>query len=169
MSLRVQCPACGKTLGVPESAAGREGKCNACGSKMVVPKMAAPVAFDPPMAPPPVVERLCPFCSEPIQASAAKCRWCGEYLDPLLRAEAERQYARTIQAAKLRPGFFAMLLSVLLPGLGQWHLGKPGAAIAWFAAAAIGYAFLVIPGVLVHAACVADAGGWKTVRVGPDP
>lgn len=164
MSLRVQCPTCGKTLGVPESAAGREGKCNACGSKLFVPKVAAPVALEPPMAPPPAAERRCPFCSEAIQATASKCRWCGEYLDPDLRRQVVADQIETVRAIRPKPGAFSMLLSMLLPGLGQWYTGRPLRGVCWFIGVAVGYAFLVLPGVVLHAACVGDAGGWTAVR-----
>lgn len=30
--------------------------------------------------------RACPYCAEEIQADAKKCKWCGEIVDPTLRA-----------------------------------------------------------------------------------
>lgn len=33
----------------------------------------------------PATSVKCPFCSEDIQASAKKCRHCGEFVDPAMR------------------------------------------------------------------------------------
>jgi hypothetical protein len=55
------------------------------------------------------------------------------------------------------------LMSVLLPGLGQLAQGRQAAGVGWFVASAVGYAFLFVPGMLIHAVSVMDAAGWKVV------
>lgn len=47
MAIKFDCPKCGKKIGVPESAAGKQGKCPGCGTALVVPKTPAPPAARP--------------------------------------------------------------------------------------------------------------------------
>jgi len=48
----------------------------------------------------------------------------------------------------------AAVLSVLIPGLGQVYTGRLGAGAFWFLVTGISYWAPLIPGFLVHAACV---------------
>lgn len=46
----------------------------------------------------------CPFCAEPIDEAARKCKHCGEYLDTELRAAtvaADQKAARKVSARRL--------------------------------------------------------------------
>ncbi len=82
MSIRIVCPGCGKAIKASDKYAGQSAKCPACSSTINVPAFDAtpvPTAFV--ASPPPVDDRPCPFCAEPIKASAIKCRFCGEFLD----------------------------------------------------------------------------------------
>ncbi len=57
-----------------------------------------------PSAPTPALRLIeCPFCSESIQPTARKCKHCGEFLDPVLRAanEARREAALLVRTAAL--------------------------------------------------------------------
>jgi hypothetical protein len=97
---------CGKSITVPDEFAGRTGTCRACGAKLAigaarvievdapvpvvvatapapVPAVAAPAPLPQPVQ---AVTVPCSFCHEPIQPGAKKCRHCGEFLDPVLRA-----------------------------------------------------------------------------------
>lgn len=61
----------------------------------------------------------------------------------------------------------AAIMSLVLPGLGQCAKGQMLPAIAWFAAAMLGYTTFVLPGLLLHAFCVIDAwGGHPPTRDG---
>lgn len=51
----------------------------------------------------------------------------------------------------------AGVLSLVIPGAGQVYLGKPFAAIAWFAVVTLGYLVLIVPGMILHLACIASA------------
>lgn len=95
--------------------------------------------------------RFCPFCTEVIAADAKKCKHCGEYLDPVLREQqtlnalARSGASRTVAS----PGV-AGLLSFLVPGLGQIYREQVGKGIAWFVVVLIGYAALIVPGLVLH-------------------
>lgn len=90
----------------------------------------------------------CPFCAEEIIAAAKKCKHCGEFLDPVLRAQQEAAtQARTAQpvininnhnnssatvthphamlVANPKSGLVAALLNLLIPGVGYMYCGRP--------------------------------------------
>ncbi len=92
MPVTVSCPSCGAKLKAPDSAAGRQLPCPKCRSPITVPAGSKPDAViqspprtapEPrtPAAPGPAATKDCPFCSEPILATARKCKHCGEMLD----------------------------------------------------------------------------------------
>lgn len=55
------------------------------------------------------------------------------------------------------PGL-AMLLSVLLPGLGQMYKGQLFNGLAWLTLTVIGYLAFIVPGLILHLCCVLGAG-----------
>ncbi len=79
MAIRVECPSCGKGIKAPSKYAGKSAKCPGCGGKISIPQTVPPSLPPNQEARPSTVP--CPFCSELIQASARKCRHCGEFLD----------------------------------------------------------------------------------------
>jgi predicted RNA-binding Zn-ribbon protein involved in translation (DUF1610 family) len=106
MAIQVSCASCGSSFNAPDSAAGKQAKCPKCGGPIKIP-IAAPAeevleaelapstpysdddfAVEPPPQRPEDADRKpCPKCGEMIQRSAMKCRFCGEILDPMLRAQ----------------------------------------------------------------------------------
>jgi predicted RNA-binding Zn-ribbon protein involved in translation (DUF1610 family) len=156
MPIHVTCNQCGHTLKAPDAAAGKKGKCPSCGAIVQIPLAPAPgeavveaeAIDDPgiiPMAPepgdaPPTADgappgaprRPCPMCGEMILAQALKCRYCGEILDPKLKAA---------EARKNKPSFIGgdtesltvgdWVIAILCAGVGiivgiiRWASGKP--------------------------------------------
>ncbi len=116
----------------------------------------------------------CPFCSEEILATARKCKHCGEMLDPALRLQASTPVQVNVQnvqtlapqaaigmvpsASRVEPGT-AALLSFLWPGAGQIYARQVGSGIAWMLMVFVGYLFFVVPGLVLHIACVFSAAG----------
>ena len=54
--------------------------------------------------------------------------------------------------------FGAIILSFLIPGLGQLYKGQVINGIVWFVIVIIGYALLIIPGLILHLCCIVGAG-----------
>jgi TM2 domain-containing membrane protein YozV/Zn-finger nucleic acid-binding protein len=54
--------------------------------------------------------------------------------------------------------FGAIILSFLIPGLGQLYKGQVFNGIVWFVIVIIGYAALIIPGLILHLCCIVGAG-----------
>ena len=104
--------------------------------------------------------KKCPFCVEDIQADALKCKHCGEFLDPVLRAKRERQQQPSFSVfpatQKWNPAV-AAILSFFFPGVGQMYKGQIGSGVLWFIFTIIGYMLVVIPGLIIHIACVVNA------------
>lgn len=89
----------------------------------------------------------CPYCSEPIKATAQKCRHCGEFIGKARKANAP---------AKWSPGI-AALLSFIIPGAGQLYKGQVLNGVLWFVFVIIGYACFIIPGLVLHLICIFGA------------
>jgi TM2 domain-containing membrane protein YozV len=98
----------------------------------------------------------CPYCAETISAAARKCKHCGEFLDQALRQE--RVPTPVIQQPQKawNPGA-AAVLSLVLPGAGQMYKGSIGVGLCWLVGVACGYGLFIVPGIVLHIACVYNA------------
>jgi TM2 domain-containing membrane protein YozV len=99
------------------------------------------------------ITKECPFCAEKIKADAKKCKHCGELLDPVL-IKKRSKLNKTDQ--EWSPGI-AAVLSLVIPGAGQMYKGKLGSGFAWLIAVPLGYVLFIIPGVVLHIACIISA------------
>lgn len=52
----------------------------------------------------------------------------------------------------------AMVLSFLIPGLGQLYRQQVFAAVLWFLLCFFGYLCFILPGLILHFCCVIAAG-----------
>jgi uncharacterized membrane protein (DUF2068 family) len=164
--MQVQCPSCQKALNAPDSMAGRVVKCPGCGGQMQLP--AGPATAGPAGQPPPAADREvpgptkpCPFCREPIQAAAVKCRHCGEMIDPRRRKE---MALAQVQVNSYQTGMKVMggILIVLGVLVGIVAL-VAGAALAAFGALA-GVIMVMLGGIallyLVFGFCAVRCHNW---------
>lgn len=151
--------------------------CQSCGAALSdTGNLTQPGANDWYGAPPAQVQptKKCPFCAETILAEARKCKHCGELLDERLRAPITHQiqtqgyyppqpYYPPQQV--WNPGV-AAVLSLFIPGAGQMYKGKIGEGIGWLMITAIGYVFLICPGIVIHLACILSAAKGDPTKQG---
>jgi hypothetical protein len=144
----------------------------------VVPPPAPVVEVTPIIAKPASLPaKRCPFCAEEILLDAKKCKHCGEIVDVALRAaeEAKSLAVRSHSAGNVLTNTVivntsvsgairrwnravAMLLSLILPGLGQIYKGQFLNGVIWFVVVGGGYCALLAPGIVLHCCCVLGAG-----------
>ncbi len=95
MTINFSCEICGKTLSTSDDKAGRKAKCPGCGEMLIVPGLEGAAgdmadlpdeddALDlPKKRTSSRTEKVaCPMCGEKVSASADKCEFCGEPLEP---------------------------------------------------------------------------------------
>src|SRR5262249_16042075 len=139
----------------------------------------------PPMVAPEIVEpeivrarfagdtAVCPYCSETIKRDAKKCKHCGEILDPSLREVRQSSAGNAVTPVinisnvntaisggprrKAWSPLVAMLLSFLIPGLGQLYKGQALNGFVWFVLVIAGYFLFIFPGVILHFCCICGA------------
>jgi TM2 domain-containing membrane protein YozV len=108
--------------------------------------------------------RKCPFCTAEVSEDAIKCRYCSEFLDgrdsQLQQIAAIAATMQSVNApapvARWNPGV-AAVLSFFLPGLGQIYKGQIFNGLLWMIVVFVGYALLVVPGLVLHLCCVIGA------------
>jgi hypothetical protein len=88
----------------------------------------------------------CPECHKDVSSAAVSCPSCGH---PILHVSnpPERTWS---------PGI-AAVLSLVIPGAGQMYKGKVGSGLAWLLFVIIGYAFYIVPGIILHIFCIVSA------------
>jgi len=90
--------------------------------------------FLTPRLSPSTLTMSCPYCAESISIEAKKCRHCGEFLDPSLRAANQMaQHSIPTKNASVPPKSDAVAgcLGFLLGPVGLWYKGQWAAGFAW--------------------------------------
>jgi TM2 domain-containing membrane protein YozV len=135
--------------------------CTLCGTPLLIGSTSAFCSQHggPPLAPDATTK--CPYCAEVIAAAAKKCKHCGEFLDSTLRQA--RTPIPVPQQPKWNPGT-AAVLSLVIPGTGQMYKGRILAGLVWLVGVCVGYVAFVVPGVILHIACVYNAYSYDPIK-----
>lgn len=101
----------------------------------------------------------CAACNNTISVSAASCPHCGEP-GIAFHDGPEPPSAVVVQnqppQRQWSPGI-AAVLSFLIPGMGQMYKGQIFNGLLWLIIVAVGYFFLIIPGLVLHLICIIAA------------
>jgi hypothetical protein len=83
----IDCPTCGMKHKVPDDMGGRSAQCRGCKATFTIPgaEEDAPMAEMVNVRAKTTNTKECPFCSEQVNATAKKCKHCGETIDVALR------------------------------------------------------------------------------------
>jgi hypothetical protein len=95
----------------------------------------------------------CPVCAEEVRKEAKVCKHCREILDSSYSGSKKQIPDQQTASNSTNPGT-AALLNVFLPGAGHLYQGKALAGFIWFIATALGYACLIVPGLVIHVVCI---------------
>lgn len=110
------------------------------------------------------VFRLSPLClaassamrSSPVRSAAEAWRSWTAFCRRLQAARVPMPRIRVVAPSWLPP-IAAGVLSVAVPGLGQAYQWGAAVGLSWFLMVLFGYALFLLPGILLHVACVIAA------------
>jgi TM2 domain-containing membrane protein YozV len=93
----------------------------------------------------------CPECGREVSDAAPNCPNCGH---PINKQQNTPQIVYS--SPKWSPGV-AAVLSLVIPGAGQMYKGSVFSGLLWLLFVVIGYALMVIPGLILHIICIVSA------------
>ena len=89
----------------------------------------------------------CPHCGHPLSSKSAKPKE--------IRTEQPQQ--QVIMMQSMPSNGIAAVLSFIIPGVGQMYKGYAISGLFWLLITIVGYAFFVIPGIILHVICILGA------------